>query len=118
MLPFSPQPKPRHGRFKMSQRQKGEITAKVRKEVNARTLLAPIGCCERCGRNRNGFWTLELAHIDSRLDIDHKTTRYDLLRLCSPSTNSNTCHFFSHSPEGKEWMKEIQERLMHHETLG
>jgi hypothetical protein len=109
---FHPVNKPQFKRIKLTQRQKGEISAKVRDIVNARTIFAPVGCCERCKKNRHGFMRLELAHIDSRGSIDHKTTENDLLRLCSPSTDSRTCHYFSHSPEGYEWMKDQQVKLL------
>lgn len=96
-----------------SQRQMGEISDKVRKEVNNRTTLAPIGCCEGCLKNRNGYMRLELAHVEGRKQISHKTTANDLLRLCGPSTDSRTCHGFAHSGEkGKAWMEDLQERLI------
>lgn len=97
---------------KLSQKQMGDISDKVRKQVNARTLLAPKGCCERCLKNRNGYWTLELAHIDSRGSIDHKTTATDLVRLCGPSSNSATCHGKAHTGAGKVWMEETQIKLL------
>lgn len=99
-------------KIKDNQKQKGAIKQSVRDIVNARTIFAPVGCCERCKRNRHGYMRLELAHIDSRKFIEHKTTANDLLRLCSPSTDVTTCHYFSHSPEGKEWMKEQQAILL------
>jgi hypothetical protein len=101
-------------RQKPTQRMMGEISQKVRDKVNARTSFAPIGCCERCKKNRNGYWTLEQAHIDSRGSISHKTTEFDLARLCGPSTQSGTCHFFAHTGEGKAWMYEFQDNLLKH----
>jgi hypothetical protein len=98
-------------KVKLSQKEMGEISQKVRDKVNARTSFAPIGCCERCKKNRNGYWTLEQAHIDSRGSIDHKTTEFDLARLCGPSTQSGTCHHFAHTGEGKAWMYEFQNKL-------
>ncbi len=92
----------------------GDIKQSVRDIVNARTIFAPVGCCERCKKNRQGYWTLEQAHIDSRGSISHKTTEFDLVRLCGPSMNSDTCHFFAHSGKGKEWMYEFQEELLKH----
>lgn len=100
-------------KIKDNQTDKGKITQKVRDIVNARTIFAPVGCCERCRKNRNGYWTLELAHIDSRKFIDHKTTDTDLLRLCGPSTDSTTCHYWVDSLEiGFEWMKDQQHKLL------
>jgi hypothetical protein len=98
-------------RVKLSQRQKGEISAKVRDKVNARTIFAPVGCCECCLKNRHGFMRLELAHIESRRAIDHKTTEFDLVRLCGPSTDVKTCHGKAHTGEGKVWMYEFQNKL-------
>jgi hypothetical protein len=96
---------------KLSQKQLGDISQRVRDKVNARTSFAPIGCCERCRKNRNGYWTLELAHIDSRGSISHQTTEFDLARLCGPSTDVKTCHGKAHTGEGKAWMYEFQNKL-------
>lgn len=100
-------------KIKDNQTDKGKITQKVRDIVNARTIFAPVGCCERCKKNRHGYIRLELAHVDSRKFIDHKTTDTDLLRLCAPSNDSSTCHFWVDScNEGFEWMKEQQTILL------
>lgn len=98
-------------KIKDNQTDKGKITQKVRDIVNARTIFAPVGCCERCRKNRNGYWTLELAHIDSRGSISHKTTEYDLARLCGPSTDVKTCHGKAHAGD-KAWMYEFQNKLL------
>lgn len=100
-------------KIKDNQTDKGKIRKSVRDIVNARTIFAPIGCCERCKKNRHGYWTLEQAHIDSRNFIGHKTTENDLLRLCGPSTESGTCHHWADSCEaGYQWMKEQQVKLL------
>lgn len=100
-------------KIKDNQTDKGKITQKVRDIVNARTIFAPVGCCERCKKNRHGYMRLELCHVDSRKFIEHKTTDTDLLRLCGPSNDSDTCHFWVDSCElGFEWMKEQQNILL------
>lgn len=100
-------------KIKDNQTDKGKITQKVRDIVNARTIFAPVGCCERCKNNRHGYMRLELAHIDSRNFIEHKTTENDLLRLCGPSTDSTTCHYWVDScNDGFEWMKDQQHKLL------
>lgn len=98
---------------KPTQRQLGAISAKVRKKVNNRTLFAPVECCERCLRNRNGYIRLELAHIDSRRSINHLTEETDLLRLCGPVGESGTCHDWCHKngEVSKLWMKAMQNRM-------
>lgn len=111
--PYGKEKSLQKNKIKFNQREKGEISQKVRDIVNARTIFAPVGCCERCKKNRNGFWRLELAHIDSRNFIEHKTTDTDLLRLCAPSNESGTCHHWVDSCEkGFEWMKEQQIKLL------
>lgn len=110
--PINSVPKRQFKRIKPTQRQLGEISARVRKIVNDRTSFAPIGCCECCLKNRNGFMRLEQAHITSRVRIGHKTTEYDLARLCGPSTQSGTCHHWVESTrQGKEWMMEFESKL-------
>lgn len=100
-------------KIKDNQTDKGKIRKSVRDIVNARTIFAPVGCCERCKKNRHGYMRLELAHIDSRNFIEHKTTDTDLLRLCGPSTDSTTCHYWVDSLQiGFEWMKEQQIKLL------
>lgn len=96
-------------RVQPTQRQMGEINAKVRKQVNDRSMNR----CERCHKHKLSVWTLEQAHIDSRVRITHKTTANDLARLCGPSTESGTCHHWVESTqEGKSWMKAFQSKLL------
>lgn len=105
---YLPVPKPVHGRRKKTARQRGAISDKVRKSVEARSQDR----CERCGKNKSAVMTLEMAHITRRWAIDGETTAKDLVRLCGPSTDSGTCHHWvDYTREGREWMKEFQKSI-------
>lgn len=109
-LPYSKEQQLASKRVKHTQRQLGDISPAVRAKVNERS----GDFCERCGKHKLTCWTLENAHVDGRRVIGHKTTEYDLARLCGPSTKSGTCHHWVTSTrEGHEWMKSFRERLMH-----
>ncbi len=96
-------------RIKPTQKQMGDISTKVRKRVNERS----NNCCERCMKHKSAVWTLEQAHITSRVRISHKTTEYDLVRLCGPSTQSGTCHHWVESTRiGKDWLEAFRLKLL------
>lgn len=98
-------PKPSHKRNKPTRKQRGAISPSVRKKVNERS----NNRCERCGKHRSSVMTLENAHITRRLDIEVKTTENDLIRLCGPSTQSGTCHWWVESTrEGKNWLRSLR----------
>jgi hypothetical protein len=99
-------------RVKPTQKQMGAISAKVRMTVNNRSAETGYPRCEGCHKNKSACWTLENAHVEGRRSISHKTTEYDLLRLCGPSTDSGTCHHFVESTkQGKQYMKDQRDRL-------
>jgi hypothetical protein len=88
---FNPVDKPgKSVRVKLTQRQKGEISNKVRAEVRERS----GGYCEveiKC----KGASAVQQAHITGRKQIDHKTTALDLLDSCLE------CHqYLDGHPEG------------------
>jgi hypothetical protein len=95
MFEYNPVPKPNYKRFKTSQRIKGAISPKVRKNVRERSR----GVCElrmRCG----GTFATEQAHLIGRKHIEHKTTEQDLLHVCT------SCHqWLDATPEGIKWKK-------------
>lgn len=112
MFSLRPVPKPQHKRGKLTQRQLGDISNTVRKRVNTRSAINGYERCEGCHKNKLACWTLENAHIESRGSISHKTSEFDLLRLCGPSTQSGTCHHYVESSrEGKQYMLDQRERL-------
>lgn len=97
MFEYRPSPKPTYKRVKQTQRMKGDISPKVRKEVRERS----GGLCERCAR----AYAAEMAHLVSRKHIEHKTTAEDLMHVCVP------CHrWMDGTPEGIKWKKERVER--------
>ncbi|WP_068505900.1 hypothetical protein [Paenibacillus kribbensis] len=77
-------------RVKLTQKQKGDISNKVRKKVRERS----EGYCEvmiKC----KGARAVQQAHITGRGHIDHKTTELDLLDSCL------ACHkYLDEHPEG------------------
>ena len=101
---YNPAPKPgKTVRVKPTQRQLGEISAKVDKELKARS----GDVCEICKRAR----AVERAHIIGRKQLMHKTTVNDLLHLCS------RCHdWLDETPEGIRYRKKLAERRMSGES--
>lgn len=90
------QPKPNHKRIKPTQKQLGDISAKVDKEVKERS----GGICEHCRAAR----ATERAHITGRKHIDHKTTADDLLHLCT------ACHrWLDGTTEGIQYKRKLRE---------
>jgi len=86
----------RRKRIKQTQRQKGEISPQIRKEVAERSNNA----CEICDRQR----ATQMAHLTSRKRIEHKTTAQDLIHVCV------TCHkWLDETAEGKQFKKILKE---------
>jgi len=85
---FNPVPKPgKHRRIRPTQRQMGEISQSVDRELKARSR----GICELCGH----VPATERAHLIGRRHINHKTTALDLVHLCT------SCHdWLDETPEG------------------
>lgn len=87
-----------HKRVKLTQKQKGDISAKVDKELKERS----NGVCELC----RGARASQRAHITGRKQIDHKTTAFDLLHVCV------RCHIWmDETPEGIRFKRELKERI-------
>lgn len=88
-----------HQRGKPTQKQMGDISSKVRKEVRERS----GGICElriRC----HGSPAVQQAHITSRVRINHKTTAEDLRDACI------ACHrYIDETPEGIRYKKSMRE---------
>jgi hypothetical protein len=81
---------------KQTQKQKGDISDKVRKEVKERS----GGVCEvqlKC----TGAFGLQMAHVIGRKQIAHKTTANDILHSCVE------CHvYLDTTPDGIQWKKD------------
>jgi hypothetical protein len=86
-------------RVKLTQRQMGEISPAVDKELKERS----GGICERCIAAR----ATERAHLIRRGKLTHKTTANDLAHLCTP------CHDFADESglPGRKWLKQFQSIL-------
>jgi hypothetical protein len=81
-------------RIKPSQRQMGDISPKVDKQLKERS----GGMCELCTAAR----AVQRAHITGRKQIDRRTTVEDLLHVCVP------CH---------KWLDESVEGIRHRKAL-
>lgn len=97
---FNPVPKPgKWNKIKPTQRQMGDISAKVDKELKARSK----GICEvkeRC----KGAPASERAHTIGRRLIGHKTTADDLFHACV------ACHrWLDGTPEGIRFKRVVRE---------
>ena len=71
---YSKEDQIKSNRIKQTQRQKGDISLKVRQEVKTRS----NGACEVCDMAR----ATQMAHVISRVRIEHKTTADDILHVC------------------------------------
>jgi hypothetical protein len=87
-------------RTSLTQRQMGEISTKVDKQLKARS----GNVCERCKCAK----AVQRAHLVRRWKLTHKTTVNDLAHLCVP------CHQWADQSGkvGREWLDKFQERLM------
>lgn len=87
LRPYSKQQQLQSKRVKDTQRQMGNISDKVDKELKDRSQWI----CEFCGKKR----AEERAHLTGRGHLDSKTTVTDLLHVCKP------CHrMLDGTPEG------------------
>lgn len=102
-----PAPKPSFKRLKPKRGQKSRITQSVRNEVRERS----NGCCERCGRSR--AYAFEMAHLVQASQGGRGDDPANIVLLCGPSTNSNTCHNFAdYTAKGREWRMKKREELI------
>lgn len=89
----------RSKRIKSTQKQLGDISPKVRKEVRERS----EGICEvrvKCA----GARAVQQAHIIGRKQLTHKTTAADLLDSCI------ACHkWLDETPEGIRYKRKLRE---------
>lgn len=96
MIGYSKQQQLHSKRVRPTQRQMGEISAKVDKELKERS----GGVCERCRAAR----ATERAHITGRKQLKHRTTVNDLLHLCTP------CHdWLDETVEGIQYKRQLRE---------
>lgn len=88
-------------RAKLTQRQMGNISTKVRKEVRERS----DGICEvrvKC----LGAPAVQQAHITGRKQLNHRTTAEDLLDSCLE------CHIWlDDTPEGIRYKRKLREAI-------
>ena len=74
-MTFTPVPKPDYKRISHTQKELGDISPAVDKELKERSL----GLCELC----NKALATERAHLTGRGHLDQKTKVTDLMHLCS-----------------------------------
>lgn len=97
---FLPAPKPtKWKKIKPTQKQLGDISDKVDKQLKARSK----GICEvriKC----KGSQAIQRAHTKGRRTIDHKTTVDDLFHACV------ACHnWLDQTPEGIRFNRSVRE---------
>ena len=94
-------------RIKPKQADLTRITNKARQEVYRRS----EGLCERCGRHSN--WGMQVAHLHSAGQLGSGSQPWNLVLLCGPSTDSDTCHYFADSTKkGREWRQTKRKELI------
>jgi hypothetical protein len=97
-----------HGRKAPKRREVTGISKGVAEHVWEREQ----GRCLRCKHQSPEVWTLELCHIINRSQLGPGEP-WNVILLCGPSTNYDTCHFFIDSTRaGKEWAKRYQEEVL------
>lgn len=101
MPPYSKAEQLRYKRIKPTQKQMGDISPKVRKEVRERS----GGICElklRC----YGSPAVQQAHLTGRKQLTHVTTAKDLRDACV------ACHrYIDEDPEGIRYKRKLREDL-------
>lgn len=106
-MPAIPKINPNHKRRVPKRRNLTKITQKVRTEVLNRS----EGKCERCGRTR--AYAFEMAHLQQASQMGRGDDPANIVLLCGPSVNSNTCHNFAdYTAEGRKWRMRKRKELM------
>ncbi|GGJ86194.1 hypothetical protein GCM10007063_05880 [Lentibacillus kapialis] len=102
-----PKINPNHRRRKPKQSDVTRITQKARKEV----LYRSEGKCECCGRM--SAYAFEVAHLKGAGQYGPGYDPSNLVLVCGPSVNSNTCHHWLDSTaEGRNWRMKKRKELM------
>lgn len=85
-------------RIKPTQKQMGDISPRVRKQVNERSR----GICEVDRPHICSHFAAEMAHITGRKQIKHATTADDILHACI------ICHrWLDETPEGIRYKRSL-----------
>lgn len=101
-----PKINPNHKRRVPKRRNITRITQAVRDEVLNRS----EGKCERCGRSR--AYAFEMSHLISAAQLGRGDDPANIVLLCGPSTNYNTCHHFADSTkDGRKWRMQKRKEL-------
>lgn len=106
-MTFNPVPKPTRRRHKQTRGQRTRITQAARQVVYERSQMK----CERCGRTR--AYSFEVAHLINASQGGRGDDPNNLVLLCGPSVNYNTCHNFAdYTAKGREWRMRKREELI------
>jgi len=96
---YTKQQQTRSVRVKLTQRQMGDISQRVRKEVESRS----NGVCE-VRKQCDGARAAEMAHLTGRKQLKHKTTAADLRHACVE------CHrWLDGTVDGIRYKKKLRE---------
>ncbi|WP_217597145.1 hypothetical protein [Cohnella sp. GbtcB17] len=103
-----------HNRGSRTAKQRGDISPKVAAKVDKRSKNR----CEQCGWRPGNYdptgarMGLQRAHLIRRGKVEDHTTAQDVAKLCGPSVNTGTCHWWiDHTREGMEWAKRYRKAL-------
>lgn len=103
-----PKINPNHRRRVPKRRNVTRITPKARNEVYERVGMRK---CERCGRTF--AYAFEVSHLEQASQGGRGDDPANLVLLCGPSVNTNTCHWWIDSTkEGREWAMEKRKELI------
>lgn len=95
-----------HKRRKPKRGNQSRITQKVRQEVQNRSQ----GQCERCGRT--SAYSFEMAHLINASQGGVGNNPNNIVLLCGPKVNTNTCHQWAdETREGREWKQAKHKEL-------
>lgn len=96
--PINSVPKRQFKRIKLTQKQMGDISAKVRAEVKLRS----GGSCE-IRKLCKGSEGVHMAHLTTRGQLTHKTTANDLKHACL------VCHLWLDGKDGISYRNELRD---------
>lgn len=119
LFEHNPVAKPSHRRNKPKRGRHTAITDKCSKEVIRRASeVNGYPVCERCGCSIPKNW-FERCHLINASQYGEGGQPWNIVLLCSPNTDKDTCHYFSDkTSEGKEWNMQKRAELIDYYTIG
>lgn len=101
-------PKPNHKRRKPKRGSVTRITPKARQEVYERVGYRRCECC-----GVSNAYAFEVSHLEQASQGGRGDDPANLLLVCGPSVNTNTCHWWIDSTkEGRKWAMKKRKELI------